>query len=176
MHISSHKGRSVRGGTGQPQCASQCHPLQIARVRVHISSHKRGHRVSDSTTGTESSKTAVFLMANQRVFVSQYESFGVCAVAQETLQTDYKISSRLLGANQHSTFPFFGCSFLSRPLVGRTKRNTNKKKRAVLIRTNRPRKILKGCFTSTFALEKKQKRTCAGSKKQTARSRDCCWH
>ena len=101
----------VRGGTGQPQCASQCHPLQIARVRVHISSHKGTHRVSDSTTGTESSKTAVFLMANQRVFVSQYESFGVCAVAQETLQTDYKISSRLLGANQHSTFPFLVVHF-----------------------------------------------------------------
>ena len=77
--------------------------------------------------GTESSKTAAFLMANQRVFVSQYESFGVYAVAQETLQTDYKISSRLLGANQHSTFPVLVVHFYPAHLwAGRTKSNTKK--------------------------------------------------
>ena len=40
------------------------------------------------------------------MFVRQYESFGDCAIVQETNTVGALSGSRLLGANQHSTFPF----------------------------------------------------------------------
>ena len=41
-------------------------------------------RDSFQTTWHREQRNVVFLMANERVFVRQYESFGVCAVVQDT--------------------------------------------------------------------------------------------